>query len=1544
MDSFALQNYVAAYVREILCDEDRKEKMMKALKNGRPFVTSELLCVAMIDISGYSTLFSKLAELGKISSEIVTESVGKYMDQIIDVIYQHQGDIVKFLGDAVLVTFALKDESESEVTLAVRAFDCCCEILSGLGSFQVALSGIYSGLQVSSELLAKSSEQIDVLASGQSEASQTQNMARLRLHGALAIGVVDRVIIGSEDRMDYSIYSSSLSNLGAALDQTSPGELGLCSRIAHLLGVSATASTLRKKTIKDSPNICVVEPHLSSLKSSVPTRTSSINSKKSSALLQVSQKVPEASFPVLCKFLNKSLLKLHLRAANRHISIKRNSSTLKGDHFGPYDKQLQKRVNEFRDVSIVFIKLLFDGNDKVEAAQKTMLAFLQAVEAESGVFQQYSVDDKGQTMLAAFGLPPWPNENTAVAATRAMTHFLNYERSRISLKISVTSGQILFSEIGNEFRKDASLLGDIVNVAARMLSLKDTENSIVCDEATTSAAKSVMKFQSFGDFMFKGRTSYTPVWKLDTSSSLKPSSSQQLRQSIEVIGYSKEQRILKEAISTFLDTAFVNCGVLIQGSSGMGKSNLLRYFLSSCLEAQMTFSLSQGSEVDQWTPYFGVRSLFSLILQSYISSHDSARLSKSLLNASMAASLDAVSPTKAIRQSTSVYGSIQRKVEKPTFSKDQQLAQSFLQHYGEPSRFSPLLKLLTPTLRIPETEWSLNLDANTKSSLVRAMFIRIFNFWSSGDDKNAVVFDDAQWIDPASLEILHDMIEQCPKLLVLICSRPITEAMPSALQKISKTSQCKGVFLDGFTPSEVNEFMVTKLKNHNVLNIDEEVLIEIYKRTKGSPLFADHIAISLRENLGVAFDVDASGTLFAKKSVRIESVLLSGIDAGVKSQFDSDVDGNVEELQSFIETADTYKYLTFSPKAANAKGDDLDEESIHTRTLCSFRHITIVTTIYEGMPFSRRVELHTMIAEMFETIAARENRRKELLPLMGFHFARSDRISKKIDVLEELAVYYLESCDYMSCHGSLESLIAFVDENHELVSKSLSITEAREVFAGKRRALWLSLISESYALRTVFHSARINALAALKILGIPDIEDHKKLNAALKKALLRQIYLLIKTKRGLKLLRTARYGRNGDITLDPAVQTLDEKIRYHAFNSLVLVSLYDDTVSKTVTAWSIFELANAIIPTADARPVVWGRMCARGALALHLNLRSLSRIYFKTLNQVILRIGDQADSFRHVEALILMMYGKMDAAVRSCQMYTDFYVRNGDKYQAFAGVCFTAEASFTKGDVESAYRLVLPYIETAPLINPYWSALVPKILSIHSTYKGDLDEAKRYIELSLKYARSGPNIISVRELPNGFKAVLHVLRDDPSEEILESLRLVSGAMRDYQKASLGVFNTIFEGCFACCLVFMDLHGASRYSRFTTKEKERFMDSVKNFEVVTHYLGILGDFGFMNVAWKLIQLAKELARANGDSQKLKWWKKLVKSLEQDSKTKIFLQVLPPFRSYILLAVSAFGPTSAVQKFYFNACIHLQRGLGADGIARILESSPMYMQCM
>jgi hypothetical protein len=62
-----------------------------------------------------------------------------------------------------------------------------------------------------------------------------------------------------------------------------------------------------------------------------------------------------------------------------------------------------KQLSEFRTVTVIFVHLHQQFDAKM--AQKAFSGFLGTLKKWEGVFQQYSVDDKGQTMLACFGLP-----------------------------------------------------------------------------------------------------------------------------------------------------------------------------------------------------------------------------------------------------------------------------------------------------------------------------------------------------------------------------------------------------------------------------------------------------------------------------------------------------------------------------------------------------------------------------------------------------------------------------------------------------------------------------------------------------------------------------------------------------------------------------------------------------------------------------------------------------------------------------------------------------------------------------------------------------------------------------------------------------------------------------------------------------------------------------------------------------------------------------------------------------------------------------------
>jgi len=104
------------------------------------------------------------------------------------------------------------------------------------------------------------------------------------------------------------------------------------------------------------------------------------------------------------------------------------------------------------------------------------------------------IDDKGATVLTVFGLPPFSHENNSVFAIRAALK-LQTRLSSSSFSIGLTTGSVFNGVIGSRKRCDHTILGEPVNLAARMMcSPLTANNQIMCDLATQKAAEGEVDF------------------------------------------------------------------------------------------------------------------------------------------------------------------------------------------------------------------------------------------------------------------------------------------------------------------------------------------------------------------------------------------------------------------------------------------------------------------------------------------------------------------------------------------------------------------------------------------------------------------------------------------------------------------------------------------------------------------------------------------------------------------------------------------------------------------------------------------------------------------------------------------------------------------------------------------------------------------------------------------------------------------------------------------------------------------------------------------
>lgn len=133
---------------------------------------------------------------------------------------------------------------------------------------------------------------------------------------------------------------------------------------------------------------------------------------------------------------------------------------------------------ELRRVTVIFVNLpVGDLTTRFEQAQAAMHALQTALYRYEGSVNKISLDDKGITLVAALGLPPLAHEDDAargVQAALAMRQAL--ADLGVHCAIGVASGRAFCGEIGSLQRREYTMIGDVVNLAARLMQAAATDD------------------------------------------------------------------------------------------------------------------------------------------------------------------------------------------------------------------------------------------------------------------------------------------------------------------------------------------------------------------------------------------------------------------------------------------------------------------------------------------------------------------------------------------------------------------------------------------------------------------------------------------------------------------------------------------------------------------------------------------------------------------------------------------------------------------------------------------------------------------------------------------------------------------------------------------------------------------------------------------------------------------------------------------------------------------------------------------------------------
>ena len=153
MSNPALTELLASYVPKLIQN--------RIIANPAPIespVAEDLqAAILFADISGFTLLTERMAEKGPTGVETLARILNEYFGQLIDIIHDYGGDVVKFAGDAVIAVWpVVPDAAISEtVTRAdqwqwtMRAAECALEVHERLTNYKAEDANLYLKLAVS---------------------------------------------------------------------------------------------------------------------------------------------------------------------------------------------------------------------------------------------------------------------------------------------------------------------------------------------------------------------------------------------------------------------------------------------------------------------------------------------------------------------------------------------------------------------------------------------------------------------------------------------------------------------------------------------------------------------------------------------------------------------------------------------------------------------------------------------------------------------------------------------------------------------------------------------------------------------------------------------------------------------------------------------------------------------------------------------------------------------------------------------------------------------------------------------------------------------------------------------------------------------------------------------------------------------------------------------------------------------------------------------------------------------------------------------------
>eukprot|EP00398_MALV-I-01_sp_L67-1_P000960 gene960-885_t len=478
--------------------------VLRDLVQGRKFNKFEA-AVLFADASGFTKYIESLKY--KVNgAELAGNALNDmFFSAVLMVIREWGGDVIKFSGDALTIVFPVTDiegASKNIKDAVLRACQCSLDMQTELAAIR---------------------QQAD------------KDDAKFELHTGLGAGHVTMLQVGGHcDRWEYIAAGPPLEQIAEAEPLAQRGET--------VLSPQAWKIVENVENIQASPVFKMVKNERIEFKKLESAPTESIPDK--SALIP--PKIPKEILPQIEKYI-PSAISIRLISGQKSF------------------------IEEMRTVSIVFVNIPFEGLDLTTeegggVADRLMRLAQTAVYTKEGSVNKFLVDDKGITLLVVFGLPPLPHSDDPLRALLAGLRIVDkLKEFHPEVKVGVATDRVWCGVVGDNWRREYTVIGNAVNLCARLMGAKDN-NDLLCDKNTYEKVKKRIEMQELEPIELKGMSEKVPIYRtigqiVDTSLDRKK------HQWTEE--YDKWKKRMNEGPNAMTSTGGVVC---VRGESGSGKT------------------------------------------------------------------------------------------------------------------------------------------------------------------------------------------------------------------------------------------------------------------------------------------------------------------------------------------------------------------------------------------------------------------------------------------------------------------------------------------------------------------------------------------------------------------------------------------------------------------------------------------------------------------------------------------------------------------------------------------------------------------------------------------------------------------------------------------------------------------------------------------------------------------------------------------------------------------------------------------------------------